>query len=344
MATHQTAKTQYTSTPDGAITFAYRRFGTPAADGIPLLFLIHFRGTMDKWDPLLVNSVAQHREVILVDYAGLGQSQGRVATSFRESAADIATFLSLINVKDVYALGFSIGGFVVQLLALNHSNTDAARKTLNVGKIIITGSSGSIGPDMPESKNDYKTPATSATLTVDEFKELFFPRDPVGEKAADDWWARVAERNEKNSGEEPSDWGSQGFKDGGFAIQAQGEAYGKMLGEDTSKDLDGSYDRLGELKIPVLVAQGSVSYSSSCLGIFHLRLSPCRFILRSFSFSRRTTANPGHGYRMTSCSPRPTASCSSRKSPTDRPLSIPTADTGSCINTPSCLRSMSIFS
>ncbi|KAJ9605710.1 hypothetical protein H2200_009559 [Cladophialophora chaetospira] len=271
MATYQTAKTQYITTHDNAIKFAYRQFGTPSISGVPLLFLIHFRGTMDKWDPLLINSTAQHREVILVDYAGLGQSTGRVATSFRESAADIATFLSLIGVKKVDVLGFSIGALVGQLLALNHSTTSDQEKSLHVRKLIIAGSSSSIGPDMPETTNDYKTAATAATLTVQEFKELFFPRNAAGEKAAEEWWARVSERNESTSGEVPSDWGSQGFKDGGAAIQAQAGAYGKILDVEGSKGLEGTYDRLGELKMPVLVAQGSDDFMFPTINSFHLQ-------------------------------------------------------------------------
>jgi pimeloyl-ACP methyl ester carboxylesterase len=250
MATHQTAKTQYVSSE--TTKFAYRRFG--ASEGVPLLFLIHFRGTMDKWDPLLINSVAKTRPVILVDYSGIGQSSGRVATSFRDSGADIMTFLSLIGVSKADILGFSIGAFVAQMVALN-----ADANTLQVRKLIIAGSSASVGPDMPETKNDYQTAATAGTLEVGGFKTLFFPRNKEGEEAADAWWARVAERNETASGEKPSEWASQDLTDGGTAMQAQGTAYGAFMNAEASKGEDGTYGRLSELKMPVLVAQGSVS-------------------------------------------------------------------------------------
>lgn len=254
MATHQTATTQYVSSE--TTSFAYRRFG--ASEGVPLLFLIHFRGTMDKWDPLLINSVAKTRPVILVDYSGIGQSSGRVATSFRDSGADIITFLSLIGVSKVDILGFSIGAFVAQMVALN-----ADPNTLQVRKLIIAGSSASVGPDMPETKNDYQTAATAGTLEVGGFKTLFFPRNKEGGQAADSWWARVAERNESASGEKASEWASQDLADGGAAMQAQGTAYGAFMNAEASKGGDGTYDRLSELKMPVLVAQGNVS-------------SPCR--------------------------------------------------------------------
>ena len=107
-----------------------------------------------------------------------------------------------------------------------------------------------------------QTAATAATLAVEGFKHLFFPHNEAGEKAAEEWWARIAERNETASGEVPSDWGSQGLKDGGVQLKAQGEAYGKFMNAEQSQGLEGSYGRLAELTMPVLVAQGSVSLES----------------------------------------------------------------------------------
>ena len=45
--THHTAPTQLIGA--AGIRFAYRRFGKTG--GIPLLFNMHFTGTMDHWDP-----------------------------------------------------------------------------------------------------------------------------------------------------------------------------------------------------------------------------------------------------------------------------------------------------
>ena len=60
----------------GEVLFAYRRFGNPA--GIPLVFLQHFRGSMDNWDPALLNCFAKDRLVITFDNAGVGFSSGEV--------------------------------------------------------------------------------------------------------------------------------------------------------------------------------------------------------------------------------------------------------------------------
>jgi pimeloyl-ACP methyl ester carboxylesterase len=47
MYRHATAPTQFVDA--NGIRFAYRRFGQES--GTPLLFMQHFRGGMDHWDP-----------------------------------------------------------------------------------------------------------------------------------------------------------------------------------------------------------------------------------------------------------------------------------------------------
>jgi pimeloyl-ACP methyl ester carboxylesterase len=54
--------------------FAYRRFGK--ASGVPLVFNQHFTGTMDHWDPAVIDGFAKDREVILFNNAGVSSSSG----------------------------------------------------------------------------------------------------------------------------------------------------------------------------------------------------------------------------------------------------------------------------
>jgi pimeloyl-ACP methyl ester carboxylesterase len=71
--THQSAPTQFVEA--AGIRFAYRRFGKKG--GVPLLFFMHFTGTMDHWDPALTDGFAQDREVILFNNAGRQRSGWR---------------------------------------------------------------------------------------------------------------------------------------------------------------------------------------------------------------------------------------------------------------------------
>ena len=130
--THQTAPTQFVEA--AGIRFAYRRFTNRRFSGkidIPLLFFMHFTGTMDHWDPAVTDGFAQDREVILFNNAGVSSSSGEVPTSIEEMAQHAAAFIDALGVKKLDALGFSIGGFVAQQFTMDRP--DLVRKLILVG-------------------------------------------------------------------------------------------------------------------------------------------------------------------------------------------------------------------
>jgi pimeloyl-ACP methyl ester carboxylesterase len=111
---HQTAPTQFVEA--NGIRFAYRRFGDAA--GVPLVFNQHFTGTMDHWDPAVIDGFARDREVILFNNAGISSSSGEVPTTFEKMGANAVAFIKALRLTKVDVLGFSIGGFVAQEIAL----------------------------------------------------------------------------------------------------------------------------------------------------------------------------------------------------------------------------------
>lgn len=253
MSTQQTAKTRYVTSPNGP-KFAYRQIG--AALGVPLIVLTLFRGTMDKWDPLIINSLAAKRRVITVDYLGVGLSTGEVATSIRQSAADISLFIELIKEAEVDLLGFSIGGYVAQMVALN-----SEPNKFKVRKLILAGTGTSHGPELALSpNNDVGSVAGVKDVNIDVFKTLFFAKNDQGDAAAEAWWTRIHERSSSSCGEDVSEWLSSGYKDQGKGIKGQAtQGHNFTISADSSEGLDGAYNRLGDIEIPVLVANGSVS-------------------------------------------------------------------------------------
>jgi pimeloyl-ACP methyl ester carboxylesterase len=95
---------------------AFRRFGAPAA--MPLLMLQHFRGNLDNWDPALTDALAGEREVILVDYPGAGSSTGEFGPTIADTARRMIAFADALELTEIDLLGFSVGGFVAQEMAL----------------------------------------------------------------------------------------------------------------------------------------------------------------------------------------------------------------------------------
>ena len=159
--THQTAPTQFVEA--AGIRFAYRRFG--AKIDIPLLFFMHFTGTMDHWDPALTDGFAHDREVILFNNAGISSSSGEVPTSIEEMAQHAAAFTDALGIEKLDALGFSMGGLIAQQFSIGRPNL--------VRKLILVGTGPRSGEGM-------------ASLTP-EAQEIFGAKyDP-----ADELWLRV---------------------------------------------------------------------------------------------------------------------------------------------------------
>jgi len=98
-------------------TYAYRRFGS--GSGLPLLFLQHFTGTLDNWDPAVTDALAEGREVILFENAGIGRSTGIVPTTIADMAGHALAFLDGLGLPGCDVLGFSLGGMIAQQMVLD---------------------------------------------------------------------------------------------------------------------------------------------------------------------------------------------------------------------------------
>jgi len=108
------APNQFVAAANG-VEFAYRETGR--GDG-PLVLLQHFRGNLDNWDPALVDALASDRRVIAFDKAGVGGSSGATPHTVAEMALDAIAFVEAMGLEHVDVLGFSLGSFVAQEMAL----------------------------------------------------------------------------------------------------------------------------------------------------------------------------------------------------------------------------------
>ena len=114
------AETQVVSADNG-VDYAYRATG--ASDATPLVLLQHFRGNLDNWDPALIDALALGRRVITFDNRGVGASTGRTPNTIAQMALDAIDFIDALEVGEVDLLGFSIGSFVAQEIALVRPST-----------------------------------------------------------------------------------------------------------------------------------------------------------------------------------------------------------------------------
>ena len=110
--------------------YAYRSVGNDVGN-LPLIFLQHFTGTMDGWDPLVVNGLAKHRLVVVFDNAGVANSSGTTPDNVAQMAIDARDFISALGFEKVDLLGYSLGGMVAQQLVDDHP--DLVRRILLVG-------------------------------------------------------------------------------------------------------------------------------------------------------------------------------------------------------------------
>jgi pimeloyl-ACP methyl ester carboxylesterase len=96
------------------IHYAWREIG----EGPPLVLLQHFRGNLDNWDPALIDALGSDRRIVTFDNAGVGGSTGTTPNTVTQMAVDAIAFLDAMDLVNVDILGFSIGSFVAQELAL----------------------------------------------------------------------------------------------------------------------------------------------------------------------------------------------------------------------------------
>lgn len=189
----ETAPTKFVEA--NGIKFSYRSLGTKT--GTPLILLQHFTGTMDYWDPAVVNGLAKNRPVIVFNNTGVGSSSGKVPDNVEQMTADAYTFINALGYKKVDLLGFSLGGFIAQELAADHPEL--------VRKVILAGTSHQGGGN-----NLMKVlgEAFSQKDSPDPRLWLFFSQSPESQQAGREFIKRASARTQNRdpeSGKEIAD-------------------------------------------------------------------------------------------------------------------------------------------
>ena len=169
-------------------TYAYR---DTSGEGTPLFLLQHFRGNLDSWDPALVDALAENRRVVAFDYEGVGGSSGRPARTVAEMATGALTFIQTMELNEVDVLGFSIGSFVAQQMAL-------CRPQL-VNRLVLASSAPKGAPGMHGWPPDVIGAVGNPQTKPEEYLEVFFANSDTsqaaGKAALQRMYARTEDRD-----------------------------------------------------------------------------------------------------------------------------------------------------
>lgn len=169
-------------------TFAYREIGEKK--GIPILMFNHLAATLDNWDPILVDTLANKYRIILFDNLGVGGSSGTVQDTIQEMAKSAYDFIKAMKLEKIHVLGMSMGGFVVQELL------EIAPQVIDKVILAATGPRGGIGIDKV-TKITFLDMFIAGIRGIDPKRFLFFNHDNIGKKEALKFLERINSRKEE---------------------------------------------------------------------------------------------------------------------------------------------------
>jgi pimeloyl-ACP methyl ester carboxylesterase len=217
--------------PNG-ISYAYRRFGNAAA-GVPVVFLQHFRGNIDSWDPALIDAVAADREVILFNNAGVGSTSGTTPGTVEEMARDAVVFLEVLGLDEVDLFGFSLGGFVAQEIALTRPGL--------VRRLILAGTGPKGAPGMEGWRPDVvKYAVAGDVISPEGYLYVLYAHTDSSQAAGQSSLGRIFQRQEE--------------RDEGTSLESKNAQYEAILAWGVPDWT--AVGRLRDISQPTLILQG----------------------------------------------------------------------------------------
>jgi pimeloyl-ACP methyl ester carboxylesterase len=213
----------------GGVPFAYRELGPDT--GLPVIFLHHLMAVLDDWEPRVIDGIAAQHRVIAFDNRGVGASGGSVPDTIEAMGRDAIAFIRALGHKQVDLLGFSLGGGVAQMVALQAPDL--------VRRMVLAGTGPRGGGGIDEINRIAIIAYLKAALTWSDARNfLFFPRTPEGKRAARDYFAALKEERTKD-------------RDQPISLQARRAQLAAIKAAGLSEP-----DDLSLITQPVLVANG----------------------------------------------------------------------------------------
>ena len=180
------APTQYVDVKGRRL--AYRSLGA----GKPIVLCTRFRGNMDLWDPLFLDSLALAGfRVITFDYSGLGLSTGEKNYDPMALARDAYELMEALGLEQPVIGGWSLGGLAAQAFITLYPQ--------RVTHAVLIGT-GPPGVNVKEVEQLFYDTASKPVNTFEDEVVLFFePRSATSRQAAKDSHERMAQRTADRS-------------------------------------------------------------------------------------------------------------------------------------------------
>jgi pimeloyl-ACP methyl ester carboxylesterase len=180
-----TVPTQFIQAANG-VRYAYRRFGQEG--GTPLVLLPRFRGDMETWDPALLDAWAAQRPVVLFNNRGVSTTSGATPSTIAKMARDVIAFCEALGLDHIDLLGFSLGGFVAQDVAL-------IRPSL-VRRLVLAATAPRGGPAMHGWRKDIAEAVRKDEPGAPELLYSFFKPTKTSQAAGVEYLGRFLQRSE----------------------------------------------------------------------------------------------------------------------------------------------------
>lgn len=209
--------------PVGDINISCRVFG----QGDPIVMIIGYGSTMDMWDPLLLNELSSRHKVIVFDNRGMGNTTALPGDfSIVQFANDTAGLMDALGIKGANVLGWSMGSYVAQELAIRYPE--------RVNKLILyAGDCGGKEASMPSTQvlKDLSNNSGSPEEKGIRLFNLLFPKEWLSKQPAFYRWFPIPKETLLPEN-----------------IERQ---------ERAIETWPGDFERLGSIKSPTLVVTGT---------------------------------------------------------------------------------------
>ncbi|MEO6176331.1 MAG: alpha/beta hydrolase [Flavobacterium circumlabens] len=221
---------------------AYRSIG----NGAPLILSNRFRGTLDTWDPLFLDTLSENYRVITFDYSGIGYSTGTLPTDAVSVAKDIKDLAAYLKLEKTAVLGWSWGGLIAQAATLEYP--ELITHAVIIGSVPVGERTVDIEPAFLQAAvkplNDFE----------DEIILFYEPKSRKSIAAAEISYERIRKRLDVSKIPSTMDVFQLYFQAGGAAAE----------------DKEGLRDKLKETTVPILVISGDNDISAAVENWFPL--------------------------------------------------------------------------